>query len=1021
MVSRYCVVFSIWVLLLGVSPAWGLITGSSTASNCGAEAGNWIEISFTSDYPVSITEVRWDFSATNVWLDYDGDSMCTPLNYGVATYPTFYEPSGEVNCQIFGMNPTGFGSGDYIRLSCDFDYGSTGCPFSQHYMGGTVTVTFIDDTVLTGVFDTQYDYPNGSTADFGETILDYPNFAFEFQPGWAQPSIPTYVDNSTWAQVNIPASLIGDSESTYYNAMVTNNGGLYAPMSLMNLYLDGEFVTQHNLWLVNPGETNGWINDGPHYVRAGRHVVRVMADAGDAVAEFDETDNIYARQWVWTPPVMAEGTVTRPAPPLHDADSEHLEYSWPNCDGLRFETDATRPWTAVFIEAMSDQDPHYRARLHQETMGAEAGFYNAIAQSGSSEDTRAVFVNAHRITDDDVFDVGVVNYSGTTEEGDYRAALVRNSPFPFGYGIDPSTPYYGTRLLMFDFFIGIGHLGTSSLTLYSDPEDGPVRMGWLPPDFEFGSLEDIHQPTVTDENGLARIDMNLMQIGHYCAVVYCNRSEHPGNLAVNVGLYGSLPDLVPAVPAGWFCSLVPRADDETVATCSEPEFLIGDEASTWLNAAVTNSGTASADQTNVSFFFDGVGLGGVGSTTPLIPGQEALFRNIDHSGSAWNFPGGRHTLTATINNSGNLDELSNRNNDFGRQYCWEPQALQPELVFSRDSVPDKTGGWDKLPSADLKIWNCDGLRIKSIPAVSGYYRATAVMPADMGRDVDLQVHPELVGTSAGFGSNPLADSFAPMGQVDFIIANFYQLDLHYDYDVGVLDGEGNSGAGYSGEDVLSSPQVNNPRGEYYPPALGPGEMLALFDYYLDPGILNIKVEDLGAGVDWGLSIYAGGPFNGRQDVWGDCIAFENSAGESESITVDPPASGGNYCLAVWKVGASDLNVDAPFKLVCSDPLSEVPMDMTPQATALLKAVPNPFNPQTAIEFELKDLSLCILTIHDLQGRKVRNLVNEELAAGHHSYVWNGRNEDGCQMASGVYMVRLVAGQNGQMLKLTLVK
>ncbi|HOX24191.1 MAG TPA: FlgD immunoglobulin-like domain containing protein [Candidatus Krumholzibacteria bacterium] len=73
---------------------------------------------------------------------------------------------------------------------------------------------------------------------------------------------------------------------------------------------------------------------------------------------------------------------------------------------------------------------------------------------------------------------------------------------------------------------------------------------------------------------------------------------------------------------------------------------------------------------------------------------------------------------------------------------------------------------------------------------------------------------------------------------------------------------------------------------------------------------------------------------------------------------------------------------------------------------LLPAAPNPFNPQTAIRFELDRGGTVALDVHDLAGRRVRGLVSGQAPAGQHRTTWDGRDDGGLRVASGVYLVRL---------------
>lgn len=83
--------------------------------------------------------------------------------------------------------------------------------------------------------------------------------------------------------------------------------------------------------------------------------------------------------------------------------------------------------------------------------------------------------------------------------------------------------------------------------------------------------------------------------------------------------------------------------------------------------------------------------------------------------------------------------------------------------------------------------------------------------------------------------------------------------------------------------------------------------------------------------------------------------------------------------------------------------------------------PNPFNPQTTLRFDLAQQTHARVQIHDVRGRVVRTLVDGVRAAGTHRVVWQGLGDDGAEVASGVYYVRLVADAQIRTQKMTLVK
>jgi len=84
-------------------------------------------------------------------------------------------------------------------------------------------------------------------------------------------------------------------------------------------------------------------------------------------------------------------------------------------------------------------------------------------------------------------------------------------------------------------------------------------------------------------------------------------------------------------------------------------------------------------------------------------------------------------------------------------------------------------------------------------------------------------------------------------------------------------------------------------------------------------------------------------------------------------------------------------------------------------------VPNPFNPQTAIGFRMLESGCARLTIFDLRGQLVRQLVDEELAVGPHSVTWDGRDGNNLAVAAGTYLYQLRVGTWVENKKLMLVR
>ncbi len=96
-------------------------------------------------------------------------------------------------------------------------------------------------------------------------------------------------------------------------------------------------------------------------------------------------------------------------------------------------------------------------------------------------------------------------------------------------------------------------------------------------------------------------------------------------------------------------------------------------------------------------------------------------------------------------------------------------------------------------------------------------------------------------------------------------------------------------------------------------------------------------------------------------------------------------------------------------------------DEAPRAFRMHAAVPNPFNPRTTVAFDLPEAGRCRLKIYDLRGRFVRALVDESLPAGAYAFDWDGRNQSGVAVGSGIYLMGLWAGPHRAVQKVVLLK
>jgi hypothetical protein len=93
----------------------------------------------------------------------------------------------------------------------------------------------------------------------------------------------------------------------------------------------------------------------------------------------------------------------------------------------------------------------------------------------------------------------------------------------------------------------------------------------------------------------------------------------------------------------------------------------------------------------------------------------------------------------------------------------------------------------------------------------------------------------------------------------------------------------------------------------------------------------------------------------------------------------------------------------------------------PTAVTLYQNYPNPFNPSTQIRYELSSQGFVSLEVYDMLGRKVRSLVNRLQPSGAYVASWDGKNDSGVVLSSGVYFYRLVANSRNYTRKMLFLR
>jgi hypothetical protein len=138
-----------------------------------------------------------------------------------------------------------------------------------------------------------------------------------------------------------------------------------------------------------------------------------------------------------------------------------------------------------------------------------------------------------------------------------------------------------------------------------------------------------------------------------------------------------------------------------------------------------------------------------------------------------------------------------------------------------------------------------------------------------------------------------------------------------------------------------------------------------------------------------LRDYPGGSFN----VWFD-VTYTDSCGNAYQTRLDPtfgnPGGNGSPSPAV-------------------------------AGLVLHQNVPNPFNPETSISFELPSGALAELSVYNTAGQSVKTLWAGTLPAGLHTFVWNGESDRGTPVPSGTYFYSVRSGGRADTKRMVLVR
>ena len=165
----------------------------------------------------------------------------------------------------------------------------------------------------------------------------------------------------------------------------------------------------------------------------------------------------------------------------------------------------------------------------------------------------------------------------------------------------------------------------------------------------------------------------------------------------------------------------------------------------------------------------------------------------------------------------------------------------------------------------------------------------------------------------------------------------------------------------------------------------------------------------------------------------EIYVYDTETGDTIQLLPDSPYSsfgaswspdGSRFCYFLDKEGTNELYIKDFGSAADGDQNGDIQagVDETgPGVFALYGNYPNPFNPSTTISFALPGAGTTQVAVYDMAGRLVDEIFNGWMSAGRHELIWNGCDVKGRRVSTGVYIARLIIGDETRSHAMTLLK
>jgi len=604
---------------------------------------------------------------------------------------------------------------------------------------------------------------------------------------WENPIVVRNTPDATGTAAGYPAELLpGDA---YLNLFFANTSPSGAPGDTLTvvMHLDGNVQEWFPVFrpTIGAGEQFVFTNMGPHNLAGGgRHRVTAKIDITNALPETDELNNNHGVSFVVRPEPLIPGPwQTMPPPPNAEQGSEVIPGTPDNVAGVRL-TPAHEFGAVLMHPNDANWYSAYELRAFQPSSGVTNGFDTALATATAGSGIAAIVVAAAG-SPTGSFDFGV---RANPAIYDYRIRAVDSIPRPL-VGVTSLGWTEDDWLSLLEFDFGPGDLGYFNITLSVDYEsfglNQSIDLYWIAQADTAKALA----YAVLGQVGRDRFfttDLNIVGEGTYALAV---RRHNAYNLwataaAIDVATHTSpLPEVsIPLVYPKWPGGFVPTPSFTQDDTLDFPTELLGEVASTYINFAVQNLGSAPTPFFTAKMYV-GTEKALTASLGPILPGAWLEYRHP----TPFTIGGGRRVLSLVLDPDDLMTELSEQNNVYAMQWGWTGYTIYPGQPLSRPYPPDPAAWLGSVPvllasnpapdgedgdavPLNFIAPNCDGLRLDPSQAGSGIdWHGVALMPA-AGENVDLELFQGGVPAALAYVDD-LAGSHSDSSACEFVLVD----------------------------------------------------------------------------------------------------------------------------------------------------------------------------------------------------------------------------------------------------------